>query len=293
MYDRLIPAVITAFARPGETERSFLTRLRDADIRLRQGYATTTGPVSAAPYRDPMLRAAYLLRYLGHYALQLGDLLKDLQTTVASAVLAAPSLRLAALCGGPCPEAIALATVHQQGGGSMLEAAVLDLQAVAWSDCWPITAGIIAAYPGHPAASIVGIETDMFRSGGPGRLERQWLGSAQVFTCMNCLNELVGVNAPGLRRGLSERLQALTPGALVLASDQAAYPDCARGLATLHSLLVQAGAQVLLAELDPAQPHWVENRFELPERIAWIYSAANENRGRIRVKQLRLAALIR
>lgn len=291
MYERLIPAVIETFAAPGESERAFLTRLRDADIRLRRNYATS-GPVAAEPYAEPILRAAYLFRYLGHYALQLGDLLRDLEGTAAGVILATGSLKLAALCGGPCPEAIALASLHQQAGGQQLQATVLDLHAQAWADCWPITSQIIADYPGHPRIEIDGITCNLFSLMARPGVQRQ-LGSVQVLTCMNCLNELVGINSAGLKRSLRRYLSHLSPGTLVLATDQAGYPDCARGMAMFHDLLNEAGAEFLLAELDPAQPHEAENRFELPERIAWIYSQANQNRFRIYVKQLRLAALIR
>jgi hypothetical protein len=291
MYERLIPAVIETFAAPGESERAFLTRLRDADIRLRRNYATS-GPVAAEPYAEPILRAAYLFRYLGHYALQLGDLLLDLEGTAAGSILARDSLRLAALCGGPCPEAIALASLHQQAGGQQLQDTVLDLHAQAWADCWPITSQIIAAYPGHPRIEIDGLTCNLF-SPMPRLAVQRLLGGAQVLTCMNCLNELVGINSAVLKGSLRRYLSHLSPGTLVLATDQAVYPDCARGMSMLHDLLNEAGAEFLLAELDPSQPHEAENRFELPERIAWIYSQANQNRFRIYVKQLRLAALIR
>lgn len=291
MYERLIPAVIETFAAPGESEHAFLTRLRDADIRLRRNYATS-GPVAAEPYAEPILRAAYLFRYLGHYALQLGDLLGDLEGTAAGSILATNPLKLAALCGGPCPEAIALASLHQQAGGQHLQATVLDLHAQSWADCWPITSQIIANYPEHPCVEIDGITCNLFGRTARPDVQRL-LGSAQVFTCMNCLNELVGINSAGLQRGLRRYLSYLSPGTLVLATDQAGYPDCAKGMSMLHDLLNAAGAEFLLAELNPSQPHEAENRFKLPERIAWIYSQANQNRFRIYVKQLRLAALIR
>ncbi|MFN7229662.1 MAG: hypothetical protein ACK5UG_11455 [Synechococcaceae cyanobacterium] len=291
MYERLIPSVIEAFASASESEHAFLIRLRDADIRLRQNY-TTSGLVPAEPYAEPILRAAYLFRYLGHYTLQLGDLLHDLEGTAAGPLLAADPLRLAALCGGPCPEAIALASLHQQAGGQHLQATVLDLHAQAWADCWPITTQIISDYPAHPCAEIDGITCDLFSPMIPPAV-KALLGSVQVFTCMNCLNELVGVNSSALRRVLRHYLSLLSPGTLVLAADLAGYPRCARGMALLHLLLKDAGAQFLLVEIDPAEPHWAANRFELPDRIAWIYSAEHQNRFRIHVRQLRLAALIR
>lgn len=290
MYEQLIPAVIDTFSRPGERERDFLLRLRAADIRLRGNYATS-GPVSSGPYAEPILRAAYLLRYLGHYSLQLGDLLRDLEGSAAADVLALPDLRLAALCGGPCPEAIALAALHSQAGGRCLQVDVLDRHAEAWADCWPITTAIIGHYPGHPKARIEGVATDLLKPALPPQEQRR-LQMAQVFTSMNCLNELMGVDAQGLQRGLAMRLDALPPGTLVLASDLAAYSDCARGLRMLLELLRERQATVLLAELDPGRPHEMENRFDTPERIAWIYSGENENRFRIFVKQLRLAAIL-
>jgi hypothetical protein len=291
MYERLIPAVIETFAAPGESERDFLIRLRDADIRLRRNYATS-GPVTAEAYAEPILRAAYLFRYLGHYALQLGDLLRDLEGTAACTILAADCLKLAAFCGGPCPEAIALASLHQQAGGQLLQATVLDLHAQAWADCWPITSQIIAHYPEHPRTEIDGITCNLFSLMARPGVQRL-LGSVQVITCMNCLNELVGINSAGLKRSLQRYLSHLSPCTLVLATDQAGYPDCARGMSMLHDLLNESAAEFLLVEIDPAQPHQAENRFDVPERIAWIYSQANQNRFRIHVKQLRLAALIR
>ncbi len=290
MYEQLIPAVIDTFSLPGEQERDFLLRLRDADIRLRRNYATSAA-VSSEPYAEPILRAAYLLRYMGHYTLQLGDLLNDLEGSAAEPVLALPELRLAALCGGSCPEAIALAALHSQAGGRHMQVDVLDRHAEAWSDCWPITTGIIRHYPGHPEARIEGLETDLLKPSLPPQEQRR-LQMAQIFTSMNCLNELVGADAQGLQRGLAIRLDALNPGTLVLASDLASYWDCARGLRMLLDLLVERQATVLLAELDPTRTHEMENRFELPERIAWIYSGENENRFRIFVKQLRLAAVL-
>lgn len=290
MYEQLIPAVIETFSLPGETERDFLLRLRAADIRLRRNYATSAA-VSCEPYAEPILRAAYLLRYLGHYTLQLGDLLRDLEGSAAEPVLALPELRLAALCGGSCPEAIALAALHRQAGGCHLQVDVLDRHAGAWSDCWPITTAIIRQYLGHPETRIEGLDTDLLKPLLP-QEECRRLQMAQIFTSMNCLNELVGVDAHGLLRGLEMRLDALSPGTLVLASDLAAYGDCARGLRMLLDLLRERQATVLLAELDPGRAHEMANRFDTPKRIAWIYSSENKNNFRIHVKQLRLAAIL-
>jgi len=290
MYERLIPEVIASFATPGESERAFLTRVREADIQLRKHYATR-GVVATKPYTAPIFRAAYLLRYLGHYSLQLGDVLNDLEGTEAEPLLAQPDLHLAALCGGPCPEVIALAVLHQQAQGRQLHAHVLDLHANDWADCWPIAAGIAQDYPAHPQVSISGLAIDLFQPSLSPR-EKQVLAGAQVFTCMNCLNELMGVDAASLRRGLELRLTALTSGSLVIASDLASYPNCARGLQMLARMLEQQGATFLLADLDPGQPHEVRNAFALPRRIAWMYGPEGENNFRINVKQLRLAALI-
>ncbi|MCP9829310.1 hypothetical protein KBZ19_12520 [Synechococcus sp. L2F] len=290
MYEQLIPAVVDTFSLPGEPEHDFLLRLRAADICLRRNYATSAA-VSSEPYAEPILRAAYLLRYLGHYTLQLGDLLKELEGSAAAHVLALPELRLAALCGGPCPEAIALAALHSQAGGRRLQVDALDRHAEAWSDCWPITSAIIRHYPGHPEVRIEGVGTDLLKPSLTPQEHRR-LQMAQVFTSMNCLNELVGVDADSLQRGLAMRLDALSPGTLVLASDLAGYSDCAQGLQMLLDLLTARQATVLLAELDPSRPHEMENRFEIPERIAWIYSGEYENRFRIFVRQLRLAAVL-
>lgn len=290
MYDLLIPLVIEEFSAPDQTERSFLETVQQADIRLVEHFRTRKA-VTPKIYSDPLIRAAYLLRYLGHYTLQLGDLLNDLEGTAAAAVLALPELRLAALCGGPCPEAIALATLHRQGGGRRLQADVMDLHAHAWADCWPITTRIISNYPVHPEVCIKGVAIDLCQPTLP-LPERNVLDAAQVFTTMNCLNELVGLDAEKLQQGLAMRLDALAPGTLVFASDQASYSDCARGLGMLHELLQQRGASILLAELDPNHPHVAQNRFETPERIAWIYGPENQNIFRIWTKQLRLAAVM-
>jgi hypothetical protein len=290
MYEQLIPLVINNFSLPGESERDFLLRLRAADIRLRRIYATSAA-VPSEPYAEPILRAAYMLRYLGHYTLQLGDLLKDLEGSAAEPVLALSEVRVAALCGGPCPEAIALGALHSQAGGRRLRVDVLDRHAEAWSDCWPITTTIIRHYLRHPEAQIEGLATQLLQPSVPTQEEHR-LRKAHVFTSMNCLNELVGVDAQALQRALAMRLDALSPGTLVLASDLAGYSDCAQGLQMLLDLLLERQATILLAELDPRQPHEMENRFELPARISWIYSGENENRFRIFVKQLRLAAIL-
>ena len=116
------------------------------------------------------------------------------------------------------------------------------------------------------------------------------LAEAQVFTAMNCLNELVGLGIEKVRSALEQRLAALAPGTLVLASDLAGYGDCTRGLALLRQLLKERGAQVLLD--DQGQVHEVENRLDVHPRIAWMYGGANANRFRIWVRSLRLAAVL-
>lgn len=82
MYERLIPEVLRTFSAPGESERAFLERVQQADMAL-SGMYRTGRAVSADPYAQSITRAAYLLRYLGHYTLQLGDLLTDLEGTAA------------------------------------------------------------------------------------------------------------------------------------------------------------------------------------------------------------------
>ena len=290
MYDLLIPEVIRTFSAFEEAERPFLERVRQADIRLSHGYRTG-GTVTSEPYREPILRAAYLLRYLGHYSLQLGDLLVAIEGTGAERVLARSELRLAALCGGPCPEAIALASLHQQAGGRRLQVDVLDRHASHWADCWPITVAIAHAYPAHPQVQIRGLGIDLLQPGLT-TAERERLGRADVFTAMNCLNELIGLGAARVRTGLQTRLAALRQGTLVLASDQAGYRSCEQGIQLLHQLLEERGAEILLAEMDPTQPHRAENRFALPARIAFLYGDEGKNRFRIRTRSLRLAALL-
>lgn len=290
MYDLLIPEVIRSFAEPHETERGFLERVRQADVRLTAGFRSQE-PISPDRYTDASLRAAYLLRYLGHYSLQLGDLLVDLEGTPAGAVLARSDLRLVALCGGPCPEAIALASLHHQAGGQCLQVDVLDRHARSWADCWPITTAIAHAYPQHPQVRIAGLSIDLTDAQVSPR-ERLRLARADVFTAMNCLNELISLGEQRLRRGLEARLDQLPAGTLILACDQANYRSCERGLGLLHGLLRQRQASLLITDLDPGAPHCSENRLGVPERIAWIYRAADKNQFRVFTKQLRLTALL-
>ena len=290
MYERLIPEVLRTFSAPGESERAFLGRVQQADMAL-SGMYRTCRAVSADPYAQPITRAAYLLRYLGHYTLQLGDLLTDLEGSSAGPILWREHLRVAALCGGPCPEAIALDSLHAQAGGQRITVQVLDRHARTWSDCWPIAEAIAADYPEHPEVTIDGIAIDLLQQGLSGT-ERRALNRAHVFTAMNCLNELMGAEASALRRGLQTRLAALPAGALVLASDQSNYPASETGLRLLHELLLEAGAEILLAELDRQTPHKAQNRFTCPQRIAWMYGEATCNIFRIWTKQLRLAAVL-
>lgn len=290
MYDTLIDSVLDTFARPDEPERQFLERVQQADLRLRGNYATSSR-VSDAIYADPEIRAAYLLRYLGHYTFQLADLLMALDATPVRALFARPHLRVVSLCGGPCPEAIALASLQDPQPGRRLEVHVLDRNAQDWADCWPIATAIAGTYPGHADLRISGSAMDVLAP-QLSASEAAVLARADVFTAMNCLNELLGVSEAALRQGLAARLDALPSGAVVLASDLAGYAACERGLTALHQLLEERGAQILLAELNRATPHEAENRLTPPPRIAWMYGQANRNNFRIFVKQLRLAALL-
>lgn len=290
MYELLIPSVIKRFSAADQSERAFLEDVQAADVRLGKHFRTRGQPVSPAIYAEPLIRAAYLLRHLGHYSLQIGDVLMALDgEPAAAAVLARPHLKLAALCGGPAPEAVGLACLHRQFDGQQLEVTVLDLNARHWSDCWPISAAIALSYPQHPCVAINGHTIDLF-SGPPDRAERTALDGSQVFTAMNCLNELVGLGLDRLSSALSQRLEALPSGALVLASDLAGYGDCTQGLNLLRQLLLERKAQIILD--DQGQVHVVSNRLGVPSRIAWMYSEANQNRFRIHVKQLRLAAVL-
>ncbi|WP_411872044.1 hypothetical protein [Vulcanococcus limneticus] len=289
MYEVLIPRVLEAFARPDEAEQDFLRRVQASDVRLQQQYRTQRR-VGSEIYADPMIRAAYLLRYLGHYTLQLGDVLTGLDgNPEAAAVLSQPHLQATALCGGPGPELIALAALHAQLGGSSLALSVLDHNARHWADCWPIAQAIANTYPRHPAVSIQGLATELLAP-AVSPWERELLQQTQVMTAMNCLNELVGHGRARLETALRQRLDALPAGALVLASDQAFYGACEAGIQLLHALLVERGARILLADITKAQCHSVANRFQVPGRIAWIYGAEQNNRFRVHVQQLRLAA---
>ena len=289
MYDLLIPRVLEQFAPADMTERGFLEEVQQADVRL-GAHFRTRGPVSPEIYTDPLIRAAYLLRYLGHYTLQLGDLLTALDgSPEVTAVLRRPHLRLIALCGGPCPEAIALSCLHHQLGGIDMDVTVLDRNASHCNDCWPIISAIASSYPEHPKVRIKGVGIDLFNEAiAPD--ERCALAEAQVVTTMNCLNELVGLGSERVRAGLRQRLSELKAGTLVLASDQAGYGDCTRGMNLLRELLQEHGAQILLD--DQGQAHEVANRLMVPQRIAWMYGVANENRFRVHVKTLRMAALL-
>jgi len=289
MYDLLIPSVIERFSTPVQSERSFLEQVQTADLRLCRHFRSKQ-PISPVIYSDPLIRAAYLLRHLGHYTLQFGDVLNALDGhPEAAAALARPHLKLAALCGGAGPEAIALACLHKQLGGQVLEATVLDLNAAHWEDCWPISSSIAQRYNQHPSVTLQGLALDLL-GGPPTPAEQKVLAEAQVFSAMNCLNELVGLGIERVRSGLDHRLALLAPGTLVLASDQALYRDCSKGLTLLRRLLLERGARVLLD--DQGEVHEVENRLGVDPRIAWMYGDANKNRFRIWVRSMRLAAVL-
>lgn len=292
MYDVLIPQVLDTFSAPGESERSFLRRVQDADVRLCNHFRCHDA-IGSGIYSDPLIRAAYLLRYLGHYSLQLGDVLTSLDGNGdAAAVLCQPELRAAALCGGPAPELIALAALHAQLGGRSLQVTVLDRNARHWADCWPIATAIANAYTRHPAASGGGCAVEILQAGIRPE-EHAVLQQTQVLTAMNCLNELVGHGRGLLERSLRQRLETLPPGALVLASDQASYGACETGIQLLHGLLQERGARILLADITKEQRHSVANRLQVPARIAWMYGPAQKNIFRVHVHQLRLAARLR
>ncbi len=103
---------------------------------------------------------------------------------------------------------------------------------------------------------------------------------------MNCLNELVGLGIERLRH----RLAALPSGALVLARDLAGYPDCTQGMTLLWELLLEREATILLN--DRGEVHAMAKRLGVPPRISWMYGAADQNRFRLHVKQIRLAAAL-
>ena len=165
MLDPLLDAVLELHSLPGESEAQLLARLRQADNRLTALYRRDD-VMALDAYTDPLIRAAYMLRYLPHYTLQLGDLLKALEGEAqVGALVSQPRLQHMAFGGGPAPEAIALAVLHQQGGGSHLHTKVLDQRAGQWSDCWPISSGLAMSYSQHPNVQISGLQGDLIASG--------------------------------------------------------------------------------------------------------------------------------
>lgn len=296
MQNQLLDDVLVRIRQPGESESAVLLRLRQADARLTELYRSNAVQASAG-YADPLIRAAYLLRYLPHYTLQLGDLLSSLEGWPELArVLSRPRLRHAALCGGPAPEAIALAVLHAQAGGRQLHTTVLDRQACAWSDCWPLSARVAQAFAAHPAVQIDGQSTNL--SHGLSPRERQLLGQCQLFTLMNALNELMQLGSERLQPTLDARLAALPAGAVVLCSDQANYLACQQGMALLQALLEQRGARILVQRISRRQAHEMSNRFDLSPRLQSLYGQSaidggpRTNAYRIHVHQLQLAAVL-
>ena len=77
MLDHLLDAVLERHTAPGESEALVLARIRQADSRLTELYRHRD-VMALDAYADPLIRAAYLLRYLPHYTLQIGDLLRAL-----------------------------------------------------------------------------------------------------------------------------------------------------------------------------------------------------------------------
>lgn len=296
MQEQLLDEVLARHRRSGESEMAVLRRLRQADSELTSLYRQDDVQASDA-YADPLIRAAYLLRYQPHYTLQLGDLLNSLEGSAELAALfSRPGLRHAALCGGPAPEAIALAVLHAQAGGRRLHTTVLDRQASAWRDCWPVSAAVAETFAAHPEVVIDGRHTNL--ADGPLLLERRLLANCQLFTLMNALNELMQLGSERLGRSLQARLDALPPGAVVLCSDQANYPACEQGMELLRDLLEQRGARILEQRIGRQQAHAVSNRFELSPRLRSVYGQdgrdgqARTNAYRIHVNQLQLAAVL-
>ena len=291
MYDLLIDLTIQNFSNPGESEEGFMKRMSLADPKLKSNY--TRSNVSCEPYSEGSSRAAYLLRYLGHYTLQLGGLLKALEGNQAVVdVITLPELNVACLCGGPCPEAIAISLLHSQAKGRRLRALCLDKQAKFWEDCWHISEKIATHYGSHPHVSIKGEGTDML-SYEQKEKERNFLKRANILTLMNCLNELI-VNGKetGRLESLYNRLKQLQPGALILLSDQSEYTGNQDSLRDFCNFLVQdLGAEIVVCD---EKIHW-QNRFnsnQPPSRISSIYGHDN-NYFRIHQRNLQLAAIVK
>lgn len=296
MQTQLLDALLARHSEGDASEAAILQRLRQADARLTELYRCDVVEASAG-YADPLIRAAYLLRYLPHYTLQLGDLLASLEgVPELAALLSQPVLRHAALCGGPAPEPIALAVLHAQGGGRHLYSSVLDRQASAWSDCWPLSGCVAETFADHPHVQIDGHSTDLSQL--PDEHERRLLGRCQLLTLMNALNELMRIGPWRLRRNLRARLAALPAGAVVLCSDQANYPACQQGMALLHQLLDQQGARFLRQRIHRREAHAISNRFDLSPRLQGLYGQTPRDGGpptkayRIHVHQLQLAAVL-
>lgn len=296
MLDHLLNAVLERHRRPGEAEAQVLARIRDADSRLTALYKSHDVMASAA-YADPMIRAAYLLRYQPHYVLQIGDLLHELEACEeVGHIFSQAHLRHVAICGGPAPEPIAMAVLHQQGGGRYLHSTVLDKGANHWRDCWATSAQVAAAFTRHPQVVIDGFASDLAQL--PSRRECAALGQAQVLTLMNALNELMQIGERTLEVTLAARLSALPKGALVLVSDQASYQRVAEGIALIQRLLGRLGARCLIARTSLDVAHVMENRFDLVPRLRRIYGQTKGPQGpatnhyRIKNKQLQLAALL-
>jgi hypothetical protein len=282
MLDHLLDAVLERHTAAGESEAQVLARIRQADSRLTELYSTTDVKASVA-YSDPLIRAAYQLRYQPHYVLQIGDFLQDLEgDDDVAALFSQPRLRHVALCGGPAPEPIALAVLHQG--------------AAHWSDCWPTSARVAAAFSNHPRVEIDGMAADLAQL--PTEQERAALEEAQVLTLMNALNELMQIGAATLEHTLVARLAALPSGALVLVSDQAAYRRSAEGIALIQRLVGDRGARLLIARTSRTEAHVMENRFHLVPRLERVYGqpagpqAPPTRHYRIWNRQLQLAALL-
>lgn len=296
MLDHLLDAVLSRHTIPGETEGQVLARLRVADSRLTPLFATADVRAAEA-YRDPLIRAAYLLRYLPHYTLQMGDLLRALEGDEAvSQLFAGPHLRHLALCGGPAPEPIALAVLHQQGGGQWLQTTVVDQGAAHWCDCWPISASVASSFSRHPRVEIGGLWGDLAQV--PQANERAELAQTQVLTLMNALNELMRIGERTLEHSLAARLDDLPAGALVLVSDQALYNRTVEGLALFKRLLLARGARLVCARLQRAERHEIANRFQLSSRLRSVYGQGAGPSGpatryyRVWNRSLQLAAVL-
>lgn len=296
MQSQLLDAVVARHRRPGESEAELLQRLRLADSQLTALYRRNDVEASSG-YADPLVRAAYLLRYVPHYTLQLGDLLHALEGDPAVARLfCRPFLQHASLCGGPAPETIALSVLHAQGGGQQLQTTVLDRQAEQWSDCWSVTSSVALRHSRHPSVQIGGHTTNLAQLCCP--QERDLLSGCQMLTLMNALNELMLIGAERLYRQLENRLICLEPGALVLISDQANYVRCQQGMALLLQLLEAIGARILIARTGLDAAVSVSNRFELHPRLRMVYGQSGFDGGpqtnlyRVKNHQLQLAAVL-